>query len=143
MGALLEPWQAGQHTLSEEAAIENALDLELAKRRRAIAAHGLTLHCLAEGGDAGRYYVELKAETAIPEAVRQGWSCWLGSQHEEDAIEIARDAGVIGRFGPIGMSSLTAFLACRISASQKGVTRESRFLLKSLHQDFAVLGGPR
>jgi hypothetical protein len=129
MRALLEHWQPGERTVSEEEVIVQALEAELATLRRLVAEQPLSLRCVSDEKATGRYRVELRTAAAIPKSIRSGWSCWLASQPEEAGAEVERVDGVLARFGPIGLSSLSAFLACRLSATRKGITRESRFVL--------------
>jgi len=127
--ALLEPWQAGERAISEEEAIQQALDQELAMLRRLIAEQPFSLQCLPDPTESSRYLVELRTASQLPGRIRTGWSCWLATQHEEAGIAIDGTEGVLARFGPIDLSSVSAFLACRISLSRKGIPRESRFVL--------------
>jgi hypothetical protein len=44
---------------------------------------------------------------------------------------------VLARFGPVDVSSLSAFLACRVSASEQGASRDSQFVLS-----LPIVGAP-
>lgn len=127
---LLESWQMSDHVPTEEEAISEALDKELGELRRLISGQPLFLRCRAEVETPDRYVVELRTSSVLPALSPTTWSTWLATQPEESAVKIEAGARKLALFGPVDFTTLTAFLACRLSAGRKGITRESRFVLK-------------
>jgi hypothetical protein len=125
---LLAPWKAGDITIPEEQVITQKLDAELAELRRLLAGQSLSLHCIA-GEAASQYLVELRSESTLPEQLVGRCSFWLSSQHANTAKAGEGNKGVLARLGPVGAAALTGFLACSMAASEKGITRETRFVL--------------
>lgn len=127
--ALLQAWQAGERVLSEEDAIAQAIDERLAVLRRLAGAQPFSLHCTRDRGADDLYLAELRSAGELPAALRGNLACWLTTQGAETSKTIDSTSGVLASFGPIDVSSLSAFLACRVSASEQGISRESQFVL--------------
>jgi hypothetical protein len=129
MRPLLERWAATAREPSQEEIVREKLEKELADARHMLAAHPLILRCKNVPDQENKFVLDLYTSTPLSDVCRTTFLCWPTSLRPEAGLAPAAGSGVVATFGPISLEAISGFLACELSASEKGVRCVSRFVL--------------